>query len=73
VNNIQVRRARTTSRLNRTTSKKNWHVRQTVAEGTAVRVFIYSQWRWAMVNADRIANGKPIATFGLRGFHIEYL
>ncbi|MDV6975304.1 hypothetical protein [Mycobacterium intracellulare] len=70
---VQVRKARTTSRVNRTTSKKNWQVRQPATNCAAVRVFVYSSHRWAILNADRLARGQRISTYGLRGFHIEYV
>ncbi|WP_104183779.1 hypothetical protein [Mycobacterium avium] len=70
---VQVRKVRrTTSRPNRTTSKKNWQVRQPTAAGKAVRVFVYSEWWQAIENANRLSRSMPICTFGLRGFHIEY-
>ncbi|MCA2331868.1 hypothetical protein JF714_15605 [Mycobacterium avium] len=70
---VQVRKARTTSRFNRTTSKKNWQVRQPRYDGTTVRVFVYSEWWQAIENANRLSRSMPIYTYGLRGFHIEYV
>ena len=48
----------------------HWKIEQRTAD-SCVRVFIYSCHRFAIRNAVKIANGQPISTFGLRGFHIE--
>ena len=50
----------------------NWQVRQLTTEGAATRVFIYKSFQWAVMNADRLARGQKIGTYGLRGFHIDY-
>ena len=57
---------------NRHRNEKFWRIEQETLPGVK-RMFIYRTFRQAMSNADRIANFKPISTFGLQGFHIEGL
>lgn len=51
----------------------NWRVEQIRKDRRSRRVFIYAHFWQAQANADRIARHLPIYTYGLRGFHIEYL
>jgi len=47
-----------------------WRVEQRTTPWN-VRVFTYSNYRWAKKAAVALAYRRPISTFGLRGFHFE--
>ena len=51
--------------------RHHWKVEQWTTSST-VRAFIYKDFHGAIKTADRLANWRPIYTYGLRGFHIEF-
>lgn len=57
---------------NRHRIQKFWRIEQETLPGVK-RMFVYTTFRQAIANADRLANYRPIASYGLRGFHIEGL